>query len=172
MSDPVPVPTAIRQGFAELLVALRLAALDAYGDRLRSLVIFGSVGRGTPRPDSDIDLLVVADPLPDGRLARVEEFGAVEERLRPALGAARRAGLTVELSPVFKTTAELEAGSPLLLDLVDDARVLFDLDGIFARHMDAFRLRLAALGARRHWRGDAWFWDLKPDYKPGEVFEL
>jgi hypothetical protein len=27
-------------------------------------------------------------------------------------------------------------------------------------------------GARRIWCGNAWYWDLKPDYRPGEVFEL
>ena len=31
---------------------------------------------------------------------------------------------------------------------------------------------LEKLGARRIWRGEAWMWDLKPDYKVGEVFEL
>jgi hypothetical protein len=24
----------------------------------------------------------------------------------------------------------------------------------------------------RIWRGNAWLWDLKPDYQPGDVFEL
>ena len=38
--------------------------------------------------------------------------------------------------------------------------------------LDRFAARLAALGARRKWRGSAWYWDLKPDYRPGEVFEL
>lgn len=51
------------------------AALDAclahYGARLLSVAVFGSVARGTPRRDSDVDLLIVADPLPRGRLARV-----------------------------------------------------------------------------------------------------
>lgn len=40
-----------------------------YGDRLVSLAVFGSTARGTMRPDSDIDLLLVVDPLPDGRLS-------------------------------------------------------------------------------------------------------
>jgi hypothetical protein len=31
---------------------------------------------------------------------------------------------------------------------------------------------LAHLGARRVWLGNAWYWDLKPDYRPGDVFEL
>jgi hypothetical protein len=60
----------------------------------------------------------------------------------------------------------------LFLDMVDDARVLVDHDGVFAAARDRWRHRLLALGARRIWRGNAWLWDLKPDYRPGEVFEL
>lgn len=36
-------------------------ASDAYGDRIKSITLFGSVARGTARTDSDIDLLVVVD---------------------------------------------------------------------------------------------------------------
>ena len=56
--------------------------------------------------------------------------------------------------------------------MVEDARILFDRDGFFAAVLERLRARLEALGARRVWRGNAWFWDLKPDYVPGEVFEL
>jgi hypothetical protein len=34
------------------------------------------------------------------------------------------------------------------------------------------RDRLDALGSRRIWRGTRWYWDLKPDYRPGMIFEL
>ena len=43
-----------------------------------------------------------------------------------AVREARRAGLAAWLSPVLKTPAEIERGSPLLLDMVDDARILYD----------------------------------------------
>jgi predicted nucleotidyltransferase len=155
-----------RQGAAAVLEALQAAALDAYGPRLVSLVVFGSVGRGTARPDSDLDLLVVADDLPRGRVARVAEFAGVEGVVGRAFGG------TVDLSPVFKTRDEVLAGSPLFLDMVDDARILYDRDGFFAAALERLRGRLAALGAKRVWRGNAWYWDLKPDYRPGEVFEL
>ena len=56
--------------------------------------------------------------------------------------------------------------------MTEDARVLFDRAGFLARSLDALRGRLASLGARRIWRGNAWYWDLKPDYVPGEIFEL
>ncbi len=44
-------------------------ATQAYGDRIRGITLFGSVARGTPRIDSDIDLLVVIDK-EDFRLRR------------------------------------------------------------------------------------------------------
>jgi len=37
---------------------------------------------------------------------------------------------------------------------------------------ERLKARLEALGARRIWRGNAWFWGLKPDYRIGEIFEL
>jgi predicted nucleotidyltransferase len=159
--------------FDQLLDALVAACRRHYGARLRSLLVYGSVGRRTPRPDSDIDLLIVADGLPNGRTARVEDFlRSVEADMEPALAAARRHGITPWLSPVFKTPEEVERGSPIFLDMIDDARVLHDEDDFMRHALSAFKARLDKLGAKRIWRGNAWYWDLKPDYQPGEVFEL
>lgn len=162
-----------REVFEGLLRVLEDAVLRAYGERLVSLVVFGSVGRGVPRPDSDVDALIVADPLPDGRIRRVDEFSAmVEPMLDPALKAAAEAGVHTDVSPLFKTPAEVLAGTPLFLDLVDDARILFDKDDFFHSYLERLRERLRALGARRVWVGSAWYWDLKPDMRPGEVITL
>jgi predicted nucleotidyltransferase len=160
------------QVFDDLVFALTVAVRIAYGDRLVSLVVFGSVGRGSARPDSDLDFLVVADGLPDGRSARVAEFERVEGQLTDTLEGARAKGVTTALSPLFKTPAEADRGSPLFLDLVEDARICFDRGDFFAHLLARLRARLAALGARRVWRGARWYWDLKPDFKPGDVVEL
>jgi uncharacterized protein len=66
----------------------------------------------------------------------------------------------------------VEAGSPLFLDLVEDARILYDEGDFFAGRLERLRERLAALGSRRVWRGNAWYWILKPDLKPGETISL
>jgi hypothetical protein len=158
--------------FDELLGALVAACQRQYGPRLVSVAVFGSVGRGTPRPDSDVDVLIVAEGLPRGRVARVAEFAGIETELAEVFERLRRVGVTTVLSPVLKTPAEVEQGSPLFLDMLDDARILVDRDGFLAHAFAQFQKRLARLGARRIWRGNAWFWDLKPDYRPGEVFEL
>lgn len=158
--------------FDELLTALVAACQRHYGKRLVSLAVFGSVGRGTPRPDSDVDLLIVADGLPRGRVARVRDFAMVEAELADTLGRLRSQGVATELSPVLKTPSEVAQGSLLFLDMLEDARLLVDRETFLAQAFERMRARLAQLGARRIWRGNAWFWDLKPDYRPGEVFEL
>jgi predicted nucleotidyltransferase len=161
---------SLRENLERIFLALRRACEEVYGERLVAVAVFGSAGRGTVRPDSDVDLLLVADPLPDGRMRRVDEFEEVERRLSGLLPAAL--GTPPPLSPVLKTPAEVGQGSPLFLDMTEDARILFDREGFFARELDRLRVRLAQLGARRIWLGNAWYWDLKPDYRPGEVFEL
>jgi predicted nucleotidyltransferase len=158
--------------FEKLLAEIPRACRSVYGDRLTSIVVFGSVGRGTPRPDSDIDLLIVADDLPSGRIRRVREFEEVRCLLATALATARATGLSTRLAPIFKTPVEAQRGSPLFFDMTEDARLLYDRDGFFQGCLDDLRTRLAGLGARRVWKGDAWYWDLKPDYRPGEVFDI
>lgn len=162
--DPID-SSAARQDLEPIFSALLGACEEVYGERLVTVAVFGSAGRGTARPDSDLDFVLIADPLPDGRMRRVAEFETVEKLLGQRLR-------VPFLSPVFKTREEAERGSPLFLDMTEDARILFDRDGFFAARLERLRKRLQELGSRRIWRGDAWYWDLKPDYRPGEVFEI
>lgn len=148
------------------------AIKTVYGDRLVSVVVYGSVARGTMRFDSDLDLLVVARGLPKGQPRRRVEFEAVERLVEPEMRRLADLGIETELSVVFKTPEEVEIGSPLFFDMVEDAKILFDRDGAFARRLDRLRRRMAELGSKRVWLGNAWYWILKPDYKPGEVFEI
>lgn len=163
---------SISSEFERIEAPLLTACERVYGERLVAVVVFGSAGRGSPGPDSDVDLLVIADPLPSGRIPRVQEFGAVDELMATHVDRAWQNGIYMRLSPVFKTPDEVRRGSPLFLDMTEDARVLYDRGGFFAQEMEHLKVRLRQLGARRIWRGSAWYWDLKPDYKPGEVFDI
>ena len=158
--------------YDRLLADLVAACRGRYGAGLRAVAVYGSVGRGMPRPDSDVDLLIVADGLADRHAFRVRDFRSVEAALAAALDAAEASGLHPDLSPVLMTPAELERGSMLLLDMTEDARILFDADGCLERALDRLRGRLRELGSRRIRLGNAWYWDLKPDYAPGDVFDL
>lgn len=143
-----------------------------YGERLISVVIFGSSARETQRFDSDIDILIIVKDLPKGRMKRIREFEAVEDSVEPFLTLLQKEGINTCISAVIKTPEEALTGSPLFLDMVEDAKILFDKDGFFSHMLKRLRDTLKELGAKRIWKGNAWYWDLKPDYKPGEVFEL
>jgi len=165
-------PRSLLEKYKKLAGAVFDKSAEFYGDRLVSFVVFGSVGRRVMRPDSDIDFLLIADDLPRGRLRRVAEFEAVENQIKPRLEEARRDGVFAELSPVFKTPPEVRSGSPLFLDMVEDSWILYDRDSFFHLELERIRRRLKELGSRRIWKGNAWYWDLKPDYKYGDEFEI
>ncbi|MGH7795838.1 MAG: nucleotidyltransferase family protein [Candidatus Binatia bacterium] len=162
----------LKETFEVLLREILSSVHEYYGDRLVSLAVFGSVARGTQRPDSDVDLLVVCHALPPGRTRRIAEFGEAEKRLEPVLSDLRRQGISTDLSTVLKTPAEVEQGGLFYLDLVEDARLLYDRGDFLKGFLDRLHGRLQQLGAQRIHRGNAWYWDLKPDFKPGDIFEL
>src|SRR4029450_4724150 len=157
------------EGLLEDLLA-RLKKL--YRQRLVSVVVFGSVGRGAPRPDSDIDILIVARPLPQGRMARVREFAAIDEAMSGKMSRLAREGIFPSLAPIFKTPDEVGRGSLLFLDMIEDGRVLFDPSGFWNEYMKEFQRRLHRVGAGKVGQGARWYGDLEPDYRPGDVFEI
>lgn len=162
----------VLQTFQRIVTAAAEACRVHYGARLVSVAVFGSVARGVPRPDSDVDLLVVARDLPDGRIPRVREFDTVEEQLDPVLRRAAEIGVHTTLAPILKTPEEVERGSPLFLDMTEDVQILHD-EGHFLRdYLGRLKAKLEALGSRRVRKGGGYYWLLKPDYRPGDVIEL
>ncbi|MGH7340330.1 MAG: nucleotidyltransferase domain-containing protein [Candidatus Rokuibacteriota bacterium] len=169
----------MQHGVSGVSERLRTAA-DSYarslgrrlGDNLVSVVLYGSVARGEARDGSDIDLLVVCDDLPDGRFARLRRLEGAEHDLDPELARLRADGIDTRLAVIARTRSEAERTVPLYLDMVEDARLLFDREGFFAAILDRLRARLVALGAQRRRLGRARYWILKRDFVPGEVVEL
>ncbi len=150
----------LHQQFERLAVASCKAARETFGDNLVALAVFGSVGRGTPRFDSDLDLLGVLETAPRQRRDRWLLAEGMGEHLRPLQVELAGQGVNAELSLVLKSRAELVAGFPLLLDMVDDGVILTDPYGVLAARLALLRQRLTAAGARRIWVGNAWHWDL------------
>lgn len=151
---------------------LRLQVLAFYGARLVSLAVFGSYASGRAGPRSDLDVLVVLASGSPRRRHRLAEFDALEERLAPALAALEANGRDVELSPVIRTVQEAEEFSILYLDMTVDVLVLVDREDFLRRRLDRMRVELQRLGAERRTLAGRWYWVLKKDYRPGEVFEI
>lgn len=162
------VPTSLQEPFRSALVAAVDAWVADLGDRLVSLVLFGSVARRGARPTSDIDVLIVAEGLPRSLADRRRPFLESWTRAR-----ASRSLPHLQWNLVTKSPDEARVHSPLYLDIVEDGILLLDRRGFFASVLAEMRERMRALGSRRiHLADGTWYWDLKPDFRFGDVVEL
>jgi predicted nucleotidyltransferase len=143
-----------------------------YGQRLVSLVLYGSVARGDHRLDSDVDILIILEDPPPGWGERKDEFFPVTERMKALARQFEDAGCFPHLSYLILSPDEAFRTRPLYLDLTEDARILFDKGRYFSNILRRLRKRMKELGSQRVYVGDKWYWDLKPDMKFGEVIEL
>ena len=63
----------------ELLRQVKSRLQEAFGDRLRGVILYGSEARGTAEPDSDIDFLVLLE----GPVDSWQDSGTVIHALYP-----------------------------------------------------------------------------------------
>lgn len=95
-----------------------------------------------------------------------------QDELADDLAKAAFHGVNTRLSPIFRTEKEMGLGGLIFLDMVDDARILFDRDSFFQRYLDGLRTTLSESKAVRVRTGSTWHWVLKPDLRPGEEIRL
>ncbi|MEM4966355.1 MAG: nucleotidyltransferase domain-containing protein, partial [Sulfolobales archaeon] len=121
---------------------------------------------------SDIDILIVLENPPKSRMKRQELFMLVEEGVEEEVERLRSQGYNVDFSPIIKSVSEARRVSPIYLDMVEDAVILYDRENFFTNILNNLREKLRELGAERVRCGRKWYWRLKRDYKFGEVIEL
>ena len=113
------------------------------GDTLASVVLFGSRARGTAHPHSDIDLLIVARSLPD-------EEGRDELALDIAeMGFDYGLPLQIILATLEETMLSAKTGAPLMFEIYDAHRIIYDKDGFFSQVIEKFAEQLHRWKARK-----------------------
>jgi predicted nucleotidyltransferase len=147
-----------------------------FNENLISVVLFGSAARKTMKQNSDIDILLVIDPLPKSAFKRIEIIRESESKLSNAPEYIYFAKFHAYGSPfnyVIFDRQEAMKNHYLYLDLIDEAIVFYDKGNFFIRKLREFKKRITQLGAKRFYLPDGtWYWDIKPDLKLGEEFEL
>lgn len=141
---------------------------DFFKERLISVVLYGSVATGRERPDSDIDLLIILEGITEGRYRRRRLLEEVHEKFNKLYG---KEALPF-FSTILKTPHEASQFSPLYLDMADRHQLMVDRNDFMKQILSNMKKHLVRLGAQRLRLGKIEYWDLKPDYKPGEIFEI
>ncbi len=135
---------------------------------LNSLVVYGSAATGKEKPESDIDLLLVINGISGGRYLRRKILDPIYQEWDRL----HRDQPIPFISTILLNPQEVHRSSPLFFDMADRHRVLIDRDDLMKKILSDWRARLKKLGARRLKLGKVEYWDLKPDYRPGDVFEI
>ena len=107
-----------------------------------------------------------------GRIARLRCVRAADKRIEARLDDLRARGIYSDVCPILKTLEEASRVRPLYLDFVEDAILLCDRGGFFAGVLRHLKRRLKELVSVRPQKGRIRYWELKPDYRPGEIFDL
>ena len=150
-----------------------VACKEFYAETLVSLAVYGSWARGTATQESDIDMLIIVSDLPPSRGKRMRQFEAIDavtlDSRKAVWGPTSPAP---EISPLIKTPTEVEAGSPLFLDMTDWRDILFDRDDYLQRYLAALKERMRVNGTERRMAKGGYYWVYKPNLQPGEVVTL
>jgi uncharacterized protein len=121
------------------------------GERLIGLVLYGSRARGTARPDSDVDLMLIAQGLPGDPFQRARDLPPPSLPLSDP-----------PISLRALTPAEYERDiAPIDLDIAVDGKILHDRDGYMTSRLALIRLRIEEAGLVRD-AGLAWRWRRRP----------
>ena len=164
----------MQKEYVKLIEGYCSAIKNHFRNRLISICLFGSVARGEAKPDSDIDILVVADALPIDIGMRIKETNYVHENLKKseAYISLRKSDVSGLISDIFFTPEEIERHPPILLDIIDDGVILYDKNSFLSNALKTLKDTLEIKKARKVTTKKGHFWILKPDVEFGEVVEL
>ncbi|MGQ3684155.1 MAG: nucleotidyltransferase domain-containing protein [Candidatus Loosdrechtia sp.] len=164
----------MQKEYQNILKAFIQIVREMFKEEVISVVLFGSVARGTAKKESDIDLCIVIKNLPKSRFQRNKLLSPVIDALKKTSSykELRRKGYLPEISPILYTPDEIQETKPVFLDMVDEGEILLD-DGTFRDKLNDIKRRMSELNSRKVICKDGtWYWELKPGMKLGEVITL
>jgi len=163
----------VKQGaYAHLLLKLIVELGRKYQHRLLSIVVFGSVARGSAKSHSDVDVLAVIEGLGGTLASRMEELLAVEHGINVGdeIKWLSTHGIMTHVSFHPYSPEEMARFRMLFLDIVEDGVALLDRDRLFERLRVGFRSLLREMGAERKLLpDDRWYWVMNPEAELGAV---
>ncbi|NIW80295.1 MAG: hypothetical protein GWN16_12925 [Calditrichae bacterium] len=131
---------------------------DNFGDRLKTVVLFGSQARSKAVLNRDNDIFVVVDDLPQDPLKRLKQ-------IRQTI-----LYIPLQINFIAKTPEEVEHNlTPLLLEICVDGICLYG-DEYFEHYRQRGLRALKQSGLKRKRVGKEWYWQF--DEIPKKNWEL
>jgi predicted nucleotidyltransferase len=155
-------------GYKKILIKFRQKLLTRFKDEIISMVLFGSVARGTAGKESDIDVLIIMKDVPDSYYERLKPIVDIELEMRKDVE-----GMPPIFSSMILSLDEAKQNRNIFLDMIDHSIILYDTNDFFKNRLSELKNRLDQLGSKKIILEDStWYWNLKPDIVAGEIIEL
>jgi len=155
MSHEDTILASVLQLYVERILSLKEGLLSA--------IQYGSTARGTLKHETDIDLLLIFQTLPPGRMQRSQLLEEIESQCMGELCRLLPKDFNLCFSSKLKTVDESQRFSLLYLDMVDRSRILYDPQGLAAALLAKTRDWIQRSGAYRVEKGLKWYWVLGKD---------
>jgi len=164
---PHPVYGGVLRRYCELL-------LNHFKERLKGVLLFGSVARGDWTPSSDLDLLIVVEGWRKPTWERIRELMRLEDELRntPEYTQALKAGYIPIIQEYPLDEEEALRTQRIYIDACMEGIILYERDGFLTHIFDNLRKRMMELGSRRISTPDGKHYWVLWQGRAGEVFEL
>lgn len=135
---------------------------EKYGERLISVILYGSVARGEDSPGSDLDLFIV--------LKEAFEFIPMRREVYDTVSKVRKG---VVLSPLIMELEKVKKFQPIHFELYADGIILYDREDTMKKILSRVGEIIKTLGSKRYKTKDGCYgWILKEGIKSGEVVDI
>ncbi|MDW8034670.1 MAG: nucleotidyltransferase domain-containing protein [Nitrososphaerota archaeon] len=159
-----------------LLEAIVAKIFEVLGPKLESIVLFGSLAVGRVKPESDIDLLVVARDLPHkygDRVSIIREIVSSSSIDEIIIRMWKEKGIYSEIHMLLIDVKEAGLTHPFYLDLVKDSVIIYDRNNLMTKKITEVKEKLEEIGAKRFEEPNgSWYWILSPSAEAARSLEL
>jgi predicted nucleotidyltransferase len=152
----------IQNEYEPLLREVMAKLFETFRQNLVSVVLYGSVARGTADVTSDMDLLVVVRGLPESFYDRAKIIGGVLRKVHDSkVRLWKESGRYANVDILPFTPEEAQVPRLLYLDFLLDSTILYDQEGFMGGVLEKMRDRINQTGGRRiTMPSGKWYWSL------------
>ncbi|HEY8270316.1 MAG TPA: hypothetical protein VIG33_05465 [Pseudobdellovibrionaceae bacterium] len=117
---------------------------------------FGSTIKAPLKHETDLDLLLVFETLPNSRWDQFQLTANLENKLNADLK--KIDGFHIEVSFILKQESQLDHLSSFYLDFIDTSKIWFDPKGVLNQLLKDINNWISENGSYKVKKGNLWYW--------------